>query len=75
MQDELGHRTVISSDGLNVKYVRVSPGGERVFEVVGTVEVSEYGLNKSRERQDRMKTGAQKKQAGRESPVPKPKNF
>ena len=71
VQDELGHRTVISSDELNPKYVRVSPGGERVFEIVGTVEVSEYGLTKSRERQERMKPGGQKNQPSGESSVPK----
>lgn len=72
MKDELGYRSAIPSDGLNPKCVGMSPDGERVFELVGTVAVSEYGLTTSRNKQERMKTGGQKKQPSGESSVPKP---
>ena len=72
MKDELGHRLGIPSDGLNPKCVGVSPDGERVFEIVGTVTVSEYGLTTSRNKQERIKTRGQKKQPSGESSVPKP---
>ena len=73
MKDGYGYRSAILSDDLKPKYVRVSPEGERVFEIVGTVEVSEYGLTSSRKKQERMRTEAQKNQPSAESSVPKPK--
>ena len=72
VKDELGHRSAILSDRLNPKCVGVRPDGERVFEIVGTVEVSEYWLTKSRNKQERLKTGAENKQAMGESSIPKP---
>ena len=72
VKDELGHMSAIPSDGLNPQCVGVSPDGERVFEIVGTVAVSEYGLTTSRNKQERMKTGGQKKRPSGESSVPRP---
>ncbi|KAK0509744.1 hypothetical protein JMJ35_008138 [Cladonia borealis] len=71
VKDDFGYRSAILSDDLNPKYVRVSPAGERVFEIAGTVEVSEYGLTSSRKKQERPRTGAQKKDPSGESSVPK----
>ncbi len=72
MEDEFGYRSAIPSDGLNWNCVEVRPDGERAFRIVGTVEVSEYGLTRSRNKQERLKTGAQKKQRSGESSAPKP---
>ena len=72
MKDEFGYRSAIPSDGLNWVCVGVRPDGERVFQIVGTVEVSEYGLTRSRNKQERLKTGAQKEEPSGESSVPKP---
>ena len=45
---------------------------ERVFQIVRIVQVSEYGLTRSRNKQERLKTGAQKKERSGESSALKP---
>ena len=62
MEDEFGYRSAIPSDGLNWNCLGVRPDAERVFQIVGTVEVSEYGLTRSRNKQKRLKTGGRKEQ-------------
>ena len=63
MKDDLGYRSAVLSDDLKPTYVTVSDDGERVFEISGTVEVSEFGLTSSRKKQERLRTGAQRTEA------------
>ena len=71
MKDGYGYRSAVLSDDLKPTFARVSPDGERVFEISGTVEVSEFGLTSSRKKQERLRTGAQQKQASGGTSVPK----
>ena len=68
VDDEFGYRSAIPSNGLSSIVVGARPDGERVFQIIGTVEVSEYGLTRSRKKQERLETGVQNRQPSRESP-------